>query len=261
MHDDAIPVFETWNLDLPRLTGRSRLYSLRPIGVGTWEAESLSSYVARLAQAHAVELHTLMQSEVYPRMEPRRSLRRWALDGNGCMAQKAVWALEDLTGRRDLRYLTFVPWAQVINATPMLRHEKAWCSRCYAEWRHRGETVYEPLLWTIQMVERCPRHGTPLVSECPLPGCSAWSSPLSPRARPGICGVCGAWRGTDLKKTKCRSEVHDRVAWTVGLFIEHAVDGPCRVIPHGGRPVTSWEGWQILARQLEVQSPEWPGAL
>jgi hypothetical protein len=251
MQGDEPSGFETWNVDLPRLPGRSRLYSLRPIGVGTWEAESLSSYVARLSQAHAVELHDLMRSEVYPRMEPRRSLRRWALNGSGPMAQKAVQALEDLTGRGDLRYLTFMPWAQVINATPMLRREKAWCPHCYAEWQRRGETVYEPLLWTITRVERCLRHGTALASECPFPACRAQSSPLSSRSRPGFCGMCGEWLGTDATTSGGPVQVAGGAARIVALVIEHAVDAPGQVVRHGRRPVRDWQGWEALASQLE----------
>ncbi len=149
MSSEGGTVYEMWTLEPPPSSVRARLYGLSPIGVGTTHAESLSSYVTRLAEAHAVDVHTVMRDEIYPRMEPRRSLRRWAFNANGLMARRAVDALEDLTGRVDLRYMTFVPWARVVNVTPLLRRDKAWCPRCYAEWRRAGHAIYEPLLWAV----------------------------------------------------------------------------------------------------------------
>ncbi|QYX32716.1 TniQ family protein [Sphaerospermopsis torques-reginae] len=43
---------EQWDLKIPNLPPRSRLYSLQPIGLGTPYTESLSSYLQRLAQHH-----------------------------------------------------------------------------------------------------------------------------------------------------------------------------------------------------------------
>jgi|ERR1700730_10047659 hypothetical protein len=45
------------------LTRRSRLYSLRPIGIGIPEVESLTGYIARLAKAHCVTVGTLLSKE------------------------------------------------------------------------------------------------------------------------------------------------------------------------------------------------------
>lgn len=247
--DNVLPTFGTWNVETPQLTRRSRLYSLAPIGVGTREAESLTSYVARLAEAHAVELHVLMRWEVYPRMEPRRSLRRWTLNGGGPMVRKALLALEDLTGRGDLRYLTFTPWARFLYATPMLRRDKAWCPCCYDECRRFGRVVYEPLLWTVERVERCPRHGVALVSECPFEDCRARSSPLSARSRPAYCGACGRWLGDGERSAAAPEHATDAEA-IVELLIEHGRDGPDRLEPECTRPATGWSAWQTLAQRL-----------
>ena len=46
--------YESWNLDLPLLPKRSRLYHLEPIAIGTTYVEGLISYVCRLAEAHCV---------------------------------------------------------------------------------------------------------------------------------------------------------------------------------------------------------------
>jgi TniQ protein len=246
---------ETWDLEPHRVSARARLYSIPPIAVGTAVAESLTSYVARLAEAHALELRHLMRWEVHPRMEPRRSLRHWALNGTGRMAQKAVTALEALTGRCDLRYLTFVPWSDTLNVTPMLRREKAWCPHCYAEWRRSGGVIYEPLLWAVRVIERCRHHDVPLAIECPFADCRARSSPLFGRSRVGYCSACRRWLGRDETGSSPRPsgqlEVRNADS-VVGLLIEHASDGPSRAVSRRRRPATGWPAWQEIAVQLSA---------
>ena len=54
------PLLESWSLSRPLLPPRSQLYSLEPIGVGTELVESLTGYVARLADAHSVSVGDLV---------------------------------------------------------------------------------------------------------------------------------------------------------------------------------------------------------
>src|SRR6266567_8224619 len=61
------PTLEAWDLVVPSLTARSRLYSLAPIGIGTAFVESLSGYVERLAAAHAVSAGSLIGRELFGR--------------------------------------------------------------------------------------------------------------------------------------------------------------------------------------------------
>ena len=44
---------------------RSRLYSLEPIGIGTPQTESLTSYISRLAAAHSVRVRDLVVDELF----------------------------------------------------------------------------------------------------------------------------------------------------------------------------------------------------
>ena len=48
--------YENWILNLPTLRPRTYLYHLEPLGIGTPLVESLTSYIGRLAAAHAVSL-------------------------------------------------------------------------------------------------------------------------------------------------------------------------------------------------------------
>jgi len=52
--------FESWSLSSQPVPPRSRLYSLQPVGVGTGMVESLTGYVARLAEAHSVSVGDLV---------------------------------------------------------------------------------------------------------------------------------------------------------------------------------------------------------
>jgi hypothetical protein len=57
---------ESWDLSPVRISPRSRLYRLDPIGVGTAAVEGLTSYVMRLAAAHAVWIGNLAGRELFP---------------------------------------------------------------------------------------------------------------------------------------------------------------------------------------------------
>lgn len=65
---DAPIRFEAWAPAREAPPPRSRLYRLEPIGIGTPEVESLSSYLNRLAQAHCVTVTTLIRHELLPRL-------------------------------------------------------------------------------------------------------------------------------------------------------------------------------------------------
>jgi hypothetical protein len=55
-----------WDLARPAIPSRGRLYSLEPVGIDTPEAESLTSYVSRLAEAHSVRVPDLVMHELLP---------------------------------------------------------------------------------------------------------------------------------------------------------------------------------------------------
>jgi TniQ len=110
------------------LPPRSRLYSLEPIGIGTPQTESLTSYISRLAAAHSVRVRDLVIGELLPHMRRLhfadsshadlfsafwRSETR-ALNGTCSLARRMVHALEEKTGRRDVRFLTLLTWSDVL---------------------------------------------------------------------------------------------------------------------------------------------------
>src|SRR5206468_3744718 len=197
-----LPVFETWDLDLKVIPERSRLYSLAPIGIGTAFVESLSGYVARLAEAHAVSAGSLVAKELSGSLKPRKvhvGLVSFAINGVGVRAKQWVQALETMTLRSDLRYLTLLPFERLFPKPFLFRRVRAWCPDCYQGMASQGEPIYEPLLWCLKLVEVCPRHRQPLTTTCPR--CLRSLRPLSAVSRLGFCSRCGLWLGQASDRT------------------------------------------------------------
>ncbi|GAC1437232.1 MAG: TniQ family protein [Chloroflexota bacterium] len=206
-------LLDLWDLSLPPLPPRSRLFALAPVGIGTPAVESLTGYVARLAAAHGVLVRRLVEGEILPLLGRSyllsaegmgRSSSFWqqsetrALNGTGTLARDLVQVLETLTLREDLRWLTLRPWAEVLPVKGLLRRQRAWCPACYQEWQQTGAVTYEPLLWTLAPVTCCLRHQRRLQHTCPHPACRRVLPLLGPRSRPGCCSACGRWLGSLL---------------------------------------------------------------
>lgn len=207
---------DSWDDTPPVVPPRSLLYALEPVGVGTPMVESLSGYVGRLATAHAVSVGDLVGRvlsplaetplvSVGPFMQQHRASSHGfhalasALNNSGDMTQQWIAALEQTTRQTTLRFLTLLPFAGVLSRQQVLRKQRAWCARCLDDWHAHGTTVYEPLVWAIGLVTRCPRHHSPLIEQCPH--CGRQSKPLTVYARPGYCARCRAWLGSSRAET------------------------------------------------------------
>ena len=206
--------YEGWEAGLIDLPSRSRLYSLAPIGIGTAQAECLTSYVMRLAAAHCLSLGTLYKQEIYPliiaeaadlyKQPPYRSLKvtsniRDARCWNGAerSASNLARALECLTCVPGLHLLTWLPWEAVLSRQFLLRRQRAWCPECLSQWQDKDQAIYEPLLWTLQAVSICPIHDCALMKICPC--CRRNLEALSANARAGHCSQCQQWLGRSVE--------------------------------------------------------------
>lgn len=190
-------VYDFWSIAPTNLPARSRLYSLPPKGIGTAQVESLTSYVMRLADAHAVSPGTLIRQEIFPSLptNPKRfsCAALHSLNGLGPYFMQWVAALQELTSRNDLDALTLLPWRSVFAADGILRRQRTWCPRCYEERRSQDGGVYDSLLWALTSVTACPVHEIVLEERCPC--CEKRPLPLSARGLAGVCNHCGAWLG------------------------------------------------------------------
>lgn len=191
---------------LESYTPRSRLFPLTPRACGTPYREGLASYLIRLAQAHCVPVGVLL-SHAFAPLLPKpyvaggqgRQISRFldfaaSLNGLGVVAADWVQVLTSLTCRPDLSLITMLPWANVLSERGLLRATRQWCPRCYEEWQHAGQVVYDPLLWAIASVSVCPRHVLRLVQQCHR--CQQTVPWLSWHAHPGHCTVCSGWLGS-----------------------------------------------------------------
>ena len=198
----AQPIFDSWECTPPILPPRSRLYAIEPIGIGTPFVESLSGYVARLADAHAVSVGNLVvrqlsslvstplfQSSRLDRFPPRF----YAINGLGDPAKKWIEALQVGTLRADLRFLTLLSFEDLLWKLAIFRLRRAWCSACYEDDRASGNPIHERLMWALRAVTVCPRHLRPLEEVCP--NCSKLSKPFTVYSRPGYCFRCQTWLG------------------------------------------------------------------
>ena len=189
------PSFDFWDLTPVALPIRSRLHSIEPIGVGTPFVESLTGYMIRLAAAHAVRVSDLIEYELRTSIPYFHSAAKIpnAINGVNENARNWVSALERFTLRDNLQLLTLLPFASLLKTPFLIRRERAWCPRCYESRRAQGQDVYEQLLWSLQPVEVCPLHNTPLGRHAPhvIEDCDR----LRAVSRPGLCSRCHQWLG------------------------------------------------------------------
>jgi hypothetical protein len=124
---------------------------LAPVGIGTSDVESLSGYIARLAQAHVVSVADLVGQELMGRHCRSVSDERppsieivqhsgcgfhtIAYDINGFLWRARKWTrkIGSQTGRADIEQVTLIPFARVLSAMLLFKHHRTWCPFCYAE--------------------------------------------------------------------------------------------------------------------------------
>ena len=172
---DGLTTYESWDLNKLSIPSRSRLHPLDPVGIGTPLVESLTGYISRLAEAHCVHPGILMEKELATLVNKKygscnlHKIYKYTttLNGSGVMATDLVQALQQLTLRDDLCFLTLLAWYKLFPSRNLLRPVRAWCPICYQEWYEKKQLIYEPLLWSLDVVSICPYHKYQLIFECP----------------------------------------------------------------------------------------------
>jgi len=246
----------------PPLPARSRLYALPLCGVGTAQVESITSYTARLAQAHGLTIRQLINGEIRPRFGSGAGPQGGqhlaasifkadarALCGVRGWAAQWVTVLEGLTCRADLRFATLLPWANVLSHIDLVRRARAWCPDCYCACRDAHQTVYDQLLWALQEVTRCPYHRRPLHTQCPNARCGQAQPFLATCLRPGYCTTCGAWLGdASAPATPMTAATAQWQRWAADAVGELLASAPAlAVFPPRARLVYAM---QVVAEQL-----------
>jgi hypothetical protein len=272
-----LQIYDSWDLARPSITPRSRLYHIEPLGLGTPQTESFTSYLARLAYAHCLTVGVLFCRELFPQSNipelTNRANRRhtypnvagyWPLNGKGRTARQWVKVIERLTQRKKLSALTMLRWQKTLSDNPLLRKNRAWCSACLQERRHNKQTAYENLLWTLSVVKYCPEHRVRLQTVCRH--CNREESLISHKLIPGLCSRCLAWLGNDetskpVSGTLTGGDLNYQlwIAEQMGLLIAAAhgmkSDAPAdslSIFLKGAFTEIGYGNWNAFARYLGV---------
>ncbi|MCZ8494035.1 TniQ family protein [Priestia megaterium] len=143
---------------------RSHYYPLEPKGIGTMYVESLTSYIARLAIEHNVSLGALLR-DIMKNYLGNELVNKYSyynynfnLNGNNSKVEKFVEALEQKLLNNNLKYLTLIPFKQIIHGKELFKKRTQWCIKCYKEMKSKGESFHEPLIWYFAEVKICPKH-------------------------------------------------------------------------------------------------------
>jgi hypothetical protein len=150
---------------------RAALHCITPVGVGSAFAESMESYVIRLAASHRVARHRVEHfvgaSEGEIPIYVDRSLQPPRLDGPTPEAAEFSRRLAELTGEPRVRRLGLGWLCGRVSRIQTLRSHRAWCPDCFGEARAEGSPAYLQLAWSLVNYERCLKHRSPLLQACP----------------------------------------------------------------------------------------------
>ena len=170
------------------------LFDLSPIGVGSFEVESLSSYISRLAYIHTLTPYQLLSTlDSWSRGKRGESVPRFfsaRVNGYSTNVRRLVGALEVATGRDDIGACTLLRLRDVCarNNSDSIKINRSWCSACLRESIEREQIPYDRLIWQIVGTARCSVHKCRL-DEC-CPGCGIkqhWQY----SSTPSNCVFCG----------------------------------------------------------------------
>ena len=201
-----LPEFQCDEEDI-KISDRSRLFSLEPIGSGTAHIEGLTSYLIRLAGAHSVSPKRLIRTE-FARANPniakltrsgffRHNSR--TINGPSSYARIFVDAARELTGLRTFRYMTMLPLEHLLprHARGLLFQNVQWCPDCFDESKQNGQDAYRPLVWSFHHYTYCSIHKRKMSKHCPKCGKPEHVIPSYPSV--AHCCHCGSWLGSSSR--------------------------------------------------------------
>lgn len=233
MDVEAYSIEELWSPKPYQLPIRSRLNHLESMAINTPLAESLTSYLTRLAESHSVLVSTLMTREIAPILTndyteygSKRGLNSLfncgaAINSKGEIVELFLDSLTRLTLNKNLSALTLLSLERCFSDRELLSKSKTWCSDCYRDWRRLKKNIYEPLLWTFRDVEVCPIHKQPLQTVCP--NCDRKIPWFTSKSRVGYCCYCQQWLGSMSKPEQNVNLATDKENLTKSIWIANTL--------------------------------------
>lgn len=224
-----------------------------PIGIGTDQVESLSSYVMRLAAWHGTLPGQLLHRYLahIAAGQPEFS-GRWhcnptpiyldeSMNGFG-HGEAWVRVLKEFTGRSDLAALTTCGWDHVFSSRHFRCRSQRRCLPCLAEQKE----PYHRLVWTLDSVEHCPLHGCRLVERCPT--CERCVPVVHKRSQVLACPWCA---GGLLVEAQSSSGSEDEIWITreAGKLVSQSLEDSSSLRPFAGPSL------RRLAKQCGIKTP------
>lgn len=158
-------------------------------GVGTSLVESVPSYLTRMLWTTGLPINHLARY-VGERGLPGAG-HAWSFhkaEALSAIAISRIQELEVLTGERQLRCGSLWALSEIVSANASVygEYKRRWCPGCYGEWDSES---YEPLLWRIDLLGVCPKHGCRM--ECVCPGCGKFQRNSYDQELRRSCWSCG----------------------------------------------------------------------
>lgn len=173
----------------------SILFSVEPLGIGSLEVESFSSYLRRLALAHSLtywQLCRLLSGLDSPSKERRYDCSGFNLSGSTNMTRQMVAVVSAATNVKQLERTTFISLSGCIAASQAFSFKSArsWCPACIWESSAKRTVFYDRLIWNVDTVRRCPIHRVSLIDKCP--SCSSRQTFFRSSGNLVACWKCGS---------------------------------------------------------------------
>ncbi len=222
--DNSFIAYNNYFFAINKDLKRSRFYNIKPEGLGTYRVESLHSYLLRIAEMHLVPVWILLEKEVTgvfskdflkDYIKKRQTNHVYYINGCSEITEEYVNALEILTTRNDLINLTLLNGRGLFGTKRnLLKKNRSWCPQCLNHWKDNNLDVYEPLIWSINLINCCPDHKIQLEEICHC--CGNKNKLIASRQRVGYCGKCGGWLGsTNVGEIK---ELDEWESWCILNF-------------------------------------------
>jgi len=175
-----------------------KLRDLGPLGLGSGQVESLTSYITRLAESHWMASTRFVASVLIDYIPKdlgfdmkQTSSTYYMSNGYGVYAKRLASAISHSNIGVHGEYLTFLPWGKAFDSKGhgLVENHLCWCKSCWREDVSQGNSPYVRLAWQSSQVKVCTKHNERLEEFCPHCGKGQMVLPSIPRA--WICQKCG----------------------------------------------------------------------
>jgi hypothetical protein len=179
------------------------LFPLSLRGFGTYDIESISSFVHQLSASHGVTVNRLLESSFgwYMQKYDDVSYHELRACGNICFLSRPKISTEDLikvltfvTGQKNLRSGTFLAVHKALDrAVNQYASHTRWCPSCMYEFEIADDPGYFKLIWSLKELSHCPEHRVALVDKCPE--CGSFQDGFGLKTLCTVCQNCNASLG------------------------------------------------------------------